>query len=370
MNMKSLTLMLAAAFAALSTQAQNHWPASGSAGIGTSTTPTDRFEIRDAATSYLKFTRSSDLLGTVGGLKFELVGTELGRIELERTVGSNRLSSYRFFLRNMTNASTPTEVMRMDDSGYVRVFNRFNVGGKIGIGAGVGAPGAQMHVHAPQNTPIAVFTHGDVLHSQGFVEITNATYSPGIFLPYIKGRGHNPGHTFGLYLVGESDDIVSPVAFEAAMILDGRTKSNTRLNNANVLAINSMGVNLAVVKADGSMGIGTPVTHGHKLAVNGSGLFTKVVVKQQSAWPDFVFSPGYRLRPLSELAAFIQQNKHLPEIPSAAEVARDGQDLGEINRKLLQKVEELTLYIIEQDKARKSVEERLAALEAMMERLK
>lgn len=96
----------------------------------------------------------------------------------------------------------------------------------------------------------------------------------------------------------------------------------------------------------GSLGIGTTDTKGYKLAVNGEAIFSKVKVKAFSNWPDFVFKPDYKLRPLSELKSFINQHRHLPDVPSEQEVAEKGQDLGEMNKILLQKVEELTLYVI------------------------
>lgn len=352
----SLYLLIAVVLTGLSAHAQsNHWPATGSAGIGTSTSPAERFEIRDAGPSYLKFTRSNDALGPIGGIKFDVAGTEVGRIETERITAANRYCAMIFSLKSWLSSANMIEVMRIHENGM--------------LGLGTAAPIGKLHVNAPEGTRLAVFTLGNIPHTDAILDISNATGSAGLFIPYLRGRSHHPGHTIGLYLVGEAEDITSPSPFEAAVILDGRTKTGTKIYNANVLAINSMGVNLAVVKADGSMGIGTPVTHGHKLAVNGSGLFTKVVVKQQSAWPDFVFSQDYRLRPLSELAQYIADHQHLPEIPSAADVARDGQDLGEMNRKLLQKVEELTLYIIEQDQARKNTDRRLMELEARLEKL-
>jgi len=67
-------------------------------------------------------------------------------------------------------------------------------------------------------------------------------------------------------------------------------------------------------------------------------------------WPDYVFAPDYDLRSLDEVATFIQENQHLPEAPSAAEVAEKGIDVGEMNMLLLKKVEELTLYILQQQK--------------------
>ena len=67
-------------------------------------------------------------------------------------------------------------------------------------------------------------------------------------------------------------------------------------------------------------------------------------------WPDYVFEEDYTLRPLSEVEAFIAANNHLPDVPSQTEIETNGAELGEMNRILLQKIEELTLYIIEQDK--------------------
>ncbi len=66
-------------------------------------------------------------------------------------------------------------------------------------------------------------------------------------------------------------------------------------------------------------------------------------------WPDFVFESDYDLLPLGELQSYIKKNKHLPEVPSAKEVEKDGIDLVEMNRILLKKVEELTLYLIDQN---------------------
>jgi hypothetical protein len=98
------------------------------------------------------------------------------------------------------------------------------------------------------------------------------------------------------------------------------------------------------VRYDGNVGIGT-TNPTSKLSVNGTIQAKEVVVN--TGWADYVFSPKYRLRPLSEVAAYIQQNHHLPEIPSEAEVKEQGVSLGEMQSKLLAKVEELTLHMIQ-----------------------
>ena len=67
-------------------------------------------------------------------------------------------------------------------------------------------------------------------------------------------------------------------------------------------------------------------------------------------WPDYVFRSDYQLRPLSEVESFVQTNKHLPEVPSEAEIFENGLNLGEMDAILLRKIEELTLYVIDQQK--------------------
>ena len=101
---------------------------------------------------------------------------------------------------------------------------------------------------------------------------------------------------------------------------------------------------------NGNVGIGTNDTKGYKLAVNGDAIFTKIKVKSLAAWPDYVFEGDYALPVLSEVEQFIKTNKYLPDMPSAKDVKENGMDVEEMNRKLLQKVEELTLYLIQQEK--------------------
>src|SRR5207249_2691639 len=76
----------------------------------------------------------------------------------------------------------------------------------------------------------------------------------------------------------------------------------------------------------------------------------RVAVANSTSWADYVFAPDYKLLPLEETENFIHTNKHLPGVPSACEVVEKGIDMAEMDATLLKKIEELTLYIIEQDK--------------------
>jgi len=98
------------------------------------------------------------------------------------------------------------------------------------------------------------------------------------------------------------------------------------------------------------------------LAVNGT-IKAKEIVVESTGWSDFVFDNKYPLITLGELERYINANKHLPEIPSAGKVAKSGINLGDMQTKLLQKVEELTLYMIQFEKRNAMLKDRLEVLE-------
>lgn len=99
----------------------------------------------------------------------------------------------------------------------------------------------------------------------------------------------------------------------------------------------------------GNVGIGT-ATPDEKLTVNGKIHAKEVRVDLDFPAPDYVFANDYQLKSLQEVEAYIKQNSHLPEIPSAKEIEKKGLMLAEMNMALLKKIEELTLYMIEQEK--------------------
>ncbi len=106
------------------------------------------------------------------------------------------------------------------------------------------------------------------------------------------------------------------------------------------------------VLPDGNVGIGTTTTGVYKLAVEGS-IAAREVKVQASGWADFVFKKEYNLPTLQEVEKHIVEKGHLENIPSEEEVLKGGINLGEMNAKLLQKIEELTLYLIEEEKKNK-----------------
>ena len=107
---------------------------------------------------------------------------------------------------------------------------------------------------------------------------------------------------------------------------------------------------------------GTAGATGYVAAINGKLIATEVKVDLIANWPDYVFGKDHKMLSIEDLEASINANKHLPGIPSAAEVKQNGIVLGEMQTKTMEKVEENTLYIIELNKKIKMLEEKIELL--------
>lgn len=118
----------------------------------------------------------------------------------------------------------------------------------------------------------------------------------------------------------------------------------------------------SALTGSGNVGIGTlnPLS---KLSVNGNIRANEVKIVADISVPDYVFDPSYDLRSLQDVKDFINENKHLPEIPSESAIKENGIDLGDMNMKLLKKIEELTLYQIELLERIESMEKKISILE-------
>jgi len=118
------------------------------------------------------------------------------------------------------------------------------------------------------------------------------------------------------------------------------------------------------ILASGNVGIGIN-SPDSRLAVNGT-IHSKEVKVDMTGWPDYVFKKEYKILSLSEIKAYIDKYEHLPEIPSASEVESTGANLGEMNKLLLKKIEELTLHMIDMDKRVTEVQHENAELKKQL----
>ena len=119
----------------------------------------------------------------------------------------------------------------------------------------------------------------------------------------------------------------------------------------------------ADILTTGNVGIGiTDADPNYRLSVKGK-IRAQEIKVEMANWPDYVFDKDYKILGLNELDAYISENHHLPDVPSAKEVEANGIALGETNKLLLKKVEELTLYLIEQNKKITAQNQKIEALD-------
>jgi hypothetical protein len=169
---------------------------------------------------------------------------------------------------------------------------------------------------------------------------------------------------------------------ETALAFDGPTEtvrlSNTKDGYDRFIALGGYSGStwtqqLTVNTKTGQVGIGT-TSPDQKLTVKGKIHAEEVIIDLSVPAPDYVFEQNYSLTPLDEVQAYIAQHKHLPEVPSAKEMEKDGLKVGEMEMILLKKIEELTLYIIdlkaEKDTEKMELLEKIERLEKTVKNLK
>lgn len=172
-------------------------------------------------------------------------------------------------------------------------------------------------------------------------------------LPALYSNAHKENGHYYRFTSGPSYAVEfgsSALLLRTAVHQDPRTEIT---NWRDALSVKTNGA----ITINGKVGVNVEnTTNNFALAVDGGIIATEVYVMEIENWPDYVFEDNYKLMPLNELKQFIGQHGHLPEIPSAKETAEKGCDLGEMHNLLLKKIEELSLYIIQQ-------EERISQLE-------
>ena len=259
-----------------------------------------------------------------------------------------------------TNSNIPTL--------YISNSIGVNYTGKIGIG-NVTSPSAKLHIKADSS--------GEGEDADIMLEPTASGKYAAIYFKtkdnYIRMRNSAgldfsaPRYNFQTGKVGIGN-VTTPQATLHIKAYGGenanimlQTTDNTKdaaiifRNTSNTISVGSNNLmNFAATSysfTTGKVGIGcVNDMNDFALAVQGGIVSSKVSVIDIDSWPDFVFGNNYKLMNLYELEQFINANQHLPNVPSAEEVSANGIDLGEMNAVLLQKVEELTLHIIELQK--------------------
>ena len=243
----------------------------------------------------------------------------------------------------------PTSTYKLDVTGAVRTTGNLYVTGNVGIGTTT--PTEKLEVNGKIKA-----TNLDITGTTYFTgNVGIGTSASSEKLVVYNNSSTQAATQYANLSTGTTNGFLTGVESAGNGLLWLRNNSYIRFGTDNTERMR--------IYSNGNVGIGTTATSiDHKLEVKGK-IRTQEVIVTLTGWSDFVFAPGYQLRPLSEVETHIQEKGHLPEIPSEAEAIENGVGLAEMNVKLLQKVEELTLYIIEQSKDILQLKEQVANLE-------
>jgi hypothetical protein len=209
----------------------------------------------------------------------------------------------------------------------------YSTAGNVGIGTA--APNFKLELGANSQLAIGKTYVDNCLDA-------NNSYVRSNFGSNVYWDGLN--HVWQVKAIGNNDfsAMIHPNADGLAFVTaPSNGNADKSLTNSQFMALERMRIT-----ANGNVGIGTTAPDA-KLAVAGQVHATEVRVTTSVPGPDYVFEKDYKLSSLEEIKNYIDQNKHLPEVPSAKEMEKNGVQLGEMNMLLLKKIEELTLHVIE-----------------------
>ncbi|MDD2797646.1 MAG: tail fiber protein [Bacteroidales bacterium] len=330
----------------------------GSLGIGT-TTPSQKLTVKGSSGALAGILSTN---GTIAESATILFQNGRGLVGYDGSITGMRISTSDFskpivFTNSLTNGMG--ELMRITGTGNV--------------GIGTTNPGSnKLYVNGITTLNGTTTVNGDISTSKsgGYVNYTGNTYSDVNWhasrIAFNRYRGTNIAPTailngdnvgfFDFFGYNGSSSLrvgqfsVSVDGTPNAIFIPGKFVITTT-NNAGE-SINRLTAyandNIAMATNGGKIGIGT-TSPDQKLTVKGK-IHAEEVIVDLAVPADYVFKADYTLRPLQEVEAYVKENSHLPEIPSASEIVQNGLNMGEMQNKLLQKVEELTLYIIQLQK--------------------
>ncbi len=318
----------------------------GNIGIGT-TTPSSKLHI--SSVSNESRTKPKDLI--------HLTATN-------SSVGYNGFGTSIVDFRRTYQNSTPHAINRI--SFIERGHSTSDQGGAITfstklLSSGNAAPVERMRVDYNGNVGIGTSKPGHNLD----ISNNSALRNVGVELDASHYTGTGTSHSFIQFKTPnfKTDNTLTNGAAEIGLSNANGALYITRKTN---VGVNSNGI---ILDKNANVGIGTISTGGHKLAVEGS-IGAREVKVETTSWPDYVFTNEYKLPSLQEVERHIKSKGHLKNIPSAKQVKANGIKLGEMNKKLLEKIEELTLYTIQQEKAIETQNKKIDKQEKKLKELK
>ncbi len=382
--MKILNVLGFALIISLGTFGQsNTFPSTGSVGIGT-TTPADQLEVVNGnrkigfntpvSGAYpggiLSLSRPDD------GTKVMFLGGASSPTDDNVVFGMGGSSELRLVSAGGSSAGFGfyTNVSQAQAFGNVRPIPVAKIDGSGNVGLGTSSPAATLHINSTAGrTAFRTYLNGNTTNYLSLWQGTGgAVIDPigsgllflGYDLPTNVIVGYNGGNlgigtqTPGAFLDVNSNNNISQALQDWSITGVHILSAGYTLGGANPVYLTTENPSrpLTLQSNGGNVGIGTNAPDA-KLSVSGQVHAQEVKVSITVPSPDYVFDKDYKLLSLEDIKNYIDQNKHLPEVPSAKEMEKNGVQLGEMNMLLLKKIEELTLYVIELKKEMQELKE-------------
>jgi hypothetical protein len=284
----------------------------GRVGIGT-TFPATKFEVQQPASGWTMNSRvNAASVGEINGFKF-----------YSGYIGDDKWAGIASVAESLHSNKTGLAL-------YSGMTERLRISGDGNVGIGTSNPTELFNVNG--NAQLDRLRLGNAVfsaNSRNSINSFNTGQDPGLLTGWIAADFGGADNASDRLVIGSG--------------FGGRTIIGTHNYN-----LTQWGGDLIINPTGSKVGIGTYEPK-EMLTVNGKISAIEIRVNGQGA-PDYVFEEGYKIGTLEEVDHYIKANKHLPEIPSAKELERDGMAVGEMNRLLLKKIEELTLHLIIKDK--------------------
>ncbi len=245
-----------------------------------------------------------------------------------------------------------------------------NIGSTVQLGSGTTSPGSKLHISSGNEVGLTDALSGylmignqagvNMVADGNEIQVRNNGLAGNLYLQNSGGNialGQITPST-QLHMTGDitmqSDGAIIQMRNAAGtsksfMQLSGDDLMvGTNISNPGRFILRTNGGNRVYINSAGAISVGTstPAT-GYMLSVNGKVMVEELKVQLSQNWPDYVFDNTYKRKSFSELRNFISENKHLPNIPAAADLQKNGLEIGEMQRRMMEKIEELTLYILE-----------------------